>query len=91
MINEGISSPVLSVLQYFVALAVVVLLAYLVLNKGLGSFLKRQRANGRIKIKERLALSQKQALVVVEIDGREMLLGTSDLGIQLISRLTKDE
>lgn len=78
-------------LQYFVALAVVVLLAYLVLNKGLGSFLKRQRANGRIKIKERLALSQKQALVVVEIDGREMLLGTSDLGIQLISRLTKDE
>jgi type III secretion protein R len=82
------SSPVTGALQLMLALAAVIALAYLILNKGLGTFLKRRRSGELIQIKERVALDSKNALVIVETQGQSFLLATSDRGVSLISKLS---
>lgn len=83
--------PISGALQMFLALGAVLLLAYLVLNKGLGSILKRQRSGNFIKIKERLPLDAKNAILLVEVNGKTLLLATSDRGVQLLSPPDKEE
>jgi|GEM_PF-198005 len=82
------SSPVTGALQLMLALAAVIALAYLILNKGLGTFLKRRRSGELIQIKERVALDNKNALLLVETQGQSFLLSTSDRGVRLITKLS---
>lgn len=82
------SSPVTGALQLMLALAAVIALAYLILNKGLGTFLKRRRSGELIQIKERVALDNKNALLLVETQGQSFLLATSDRGVRLITKLS---
>jgi flagellar biogenesis protein FliO len=85
------SSGLSGALQMFLALGAVVLLAYLVLHKGLGSVLRRQRSGNLIKVKERLSLDGKNALLLVEIEDKSFLLATSDRGVQVLSTTAKGE
>ncbi len=62
-------------------LAVVVGIAYLTLQKGLGKLLLRQNLNRRIKVVERVSLDPKRTLFLVELDGKQMLLGAGEGGV----------
>lgn len=77
-------SPISSALQMIVALGCVIALAYLILHKGLGSILGRQRNGELIKIKERISLDGKNALFLVEFNGQQILLSTSERGVELV-------
>lgn len=74
-------------------LGAVVLLAYLVLNKGLTRLMKitgvKQGKN--LVLIERLSLDQKHALFLVEIEGRRFVVGTADQSTSLVYDLTKDQ
>lgn len=69
-------------------LAVVVAIAYLTLHKGLGKLLLRQNLGRRIKVVERVALDPKRALFLVELDGKQMLLGAGEGGVVHLKDLT---
>ena len=71
--------------QMLLALAAVVVLAYLVLHKGLGWILKKQRSGETIRVKERISLDAKNSLFLVDFNGQELLIGTSEKGIQILS------
>jgi len=68
-------------LRTMLMLALVLGLVYLVLHKGVGELVARQRQGQRIKVVERVPLEQKRALYLVEVDGREILLAGSDHGV----------
>lgn len=72
-------------LQMIFALGCVVALAYLVLHKGLGTIIKRQRSGERMRVVERVSLDAKHALFLVEIDDNLLVLSTSDRGVDVIS------
>lgn len=59
-------------------LALVLGLVYLVLHKGLGQLVAKQRQGQRIRVVERVPLEQKRALYLVQVDGREILLASTD-------------
>ncbi|MDA0712654.1 MAG: flagellar biosynthetic protein FliO [bacterium] len=73
--------------QLILVLVIVIALAYLILNKGVGFFIKKTQANKLIKIKERMVLDQKRSLFLVEVQNRTFLLGGGDSGVSLISEL----
>ncbi|MBI1946049.1 MAG: FliO/MopB family protein [Deltaproteobacteria bacterium] len=62
-------------------LAVVVGIAYLTLHKGLGKLVARQNLGRRIKVVERVSLDPKRTLFLVELDGKQMLLGAGEGGV----------
>ncbi|OGQ13005.1 MAG: hypothetical protein A2138_23910 [Deltaproteobacteria bacterium RBG_16_71_12] len=62
-------------------LAVVLGIAYLTLHKGLGKLVARQNLGRRIKVVERVSLDPKRALFLVELDGKQMLLGAGEGGV----------
>ncbi len=68
-----------------VVLGAIVLLRTLILRLGLSS--GAGRGTKRIKVIETASLGVKQQLHLVEIDGRELLLGASDAGIHRLARL----
>jgi len=47
------------------------------------------RRRGRMRIVERLALDQKRAVCIVEVDGVELLVGTSEGGMALLKELPR--
>ena len=90
--NDGLLVSGLSaLLQLILVLGAVIALAYLVLHKGVGFFIKKTQANKLIQIKERLALDQKHFLYLVNVENRRFLMGTGDGGVSLISELTSPE
>jgi flagellar protein FliO/FliZ len=68
-------------------LGVVLAIAYLTLHKGLGKLVARQNEGRRVKVVERVALDPKRALYLVEIDGKQMLLGSGEHGVVHIKDL----
>ena len=62
-------------------LLVVLGLVYLTLHKGLGSLMARGQDGKRMRVVERISLGERKALFLVEVDGREMLLGTGEHGV----------
>jgi len=79
---------ILSFLQMLLVLAFIIALAYLVLHKGVGSFVKKSQSNRLIQVKERIVLDPKRSLYLVEVDNQRFLIGGSDSSISLISKLT---
>jgi|SRR5688572_22341856 len=82
--SEILSSPISSAFQMFLALGCVIALAYLVLHKGLGFILKRQRSGEMVKVRERVPLDGKNSLYVVEIDNQLLLLASGEGGVQVV-------
>lgn len=62
-------------------LGVVLVIVYLTLHKGLGKLVERQNLGKRVKVVERVALDQRRTLFVVEVDGKQMLLGAGEGGV----------
>lgn len=62
-------------------LGVVLLIAYLSLHKGLGKLVERQNMGRRVKVVERIALDQRRSLFLVDVDGKQMLLGAGEGGV----------
>ncbi len=60
-------------------LAVVLGLAWLTLSKGMGKLVERANAGKRVKVIERIALDARRSLFLVELDGKEILLGGGDV------------
>ena len=87
--NDGIlASGLWALLQMIVVLVAVIALAYLVLHKGVGFFVKKTQANKLIQVKERVAMDQKHFLYIVNVENRRFLMGTGDGGVSLISELS---
>jgi flagellar biosynthetic protein FliO len=47
------------------------------------------RRRGRMRVVERLALDQRRAVCIVEVDGVELLVGTGDGGMTLLKELPR--
>lgn len=75
----------------FIALAMVVALAYLLLNVGLRRLLGIRAATGAsvVTVLERVALDQKRSLFVVEAAGEVLLLGGAENSLSLITKLDR--
>lgn len=67
-----------SFLKSMLMLGVVLALIYLVLHKGLGRLVQRTQMGRRMRVVERIALDQRRALYLVEVDGHEVLLAAGD-------------
>lgn len=68
------------------ALLAVLALAYLLLNKGLGRWLRRTQQSQKIKLIERYNLDHKKSLYLVELGGHQYFLGATEGNISLISK-----
>lgn len=75
----------------FIALAMVVGLAWLVLNVGLRRLMGIRPTAGVpvVKVLERVTLDQKRALFVVEAGGEVLLLGGAENSLSLITKLDR--
>ena len=79
-----------SLLQMMAALAVVIgliLLAYYAANRWLPTLAPTRGINRYIRVLETRYLAPKQALVLVEVGGEYLLLGSSPTGVQLIKQI----
>ncbi|MFH1810900.1 MAG: flagellar biosynthetic protein FliO [Pseudomonadota bacterium] len=83
-------STVTALVRMVLVLAGIILLAYLILHKGMGS-LSAKLAQGRlVHVVDRVGLEPKKTLYVVEIAGRYYLIGTSDHGVSCLATLSGD-
>lgn len=78
-----------SLVQTFVVLGLVVALAWLTLNVGLRRLMGLAPAGRRgiVSVVERVPLDQKRALYVVRAGGEVLLLGASELSVNVITKL----
>ena len=74
-------------LQVTAMLAAVVLLAYLLLHKGLGRLLMKHQNTQSMSVKERLSLEPKRSLYLVDIKGRNFVLAGTENGVSVICEL----
>ncbi|MBL91977.1 MAG: hypothetical protein CMH56_09235 [Myxococcales bacterium] len=87
---DGESFTLIDALKAFaktiLMLLVVLLVAYVLLGKGLPKLMNRTMQNNRMKVLERLPLDQKRMLFLVEVDGQTYLLGGADGQVSLIDK-----
>ncbi len=86
--STGLGELLGALFKTMLMLAVVVAVAYLTLHKGLGKLMARQNLGRRIKVVERVSLDPKRALFLVELDGKQMLLGAGEGGVVHLRDLT---
>lgn len=82
-----------AVLQMIIVLAGVSLLAYLLLGKLLPKIMRVPSPTGRprlMRIVDRLPIDQRRAMLIVAIGEEYFLIGASEGGLELISRLDAD-
>lgn len=77
----GVGTLIGPMLKTLFMLGIVVALAYLTLHKGLGKLVERQNLGKRVKVLERVALDPRRSLFLVEIDGKQMLIGSGEGGV----------
>jgi len=79
-----------NLLRTILVLGFIVLLAYLVLNKGLGRLMKLTGTSvtgKHMTLLERIALDQKHSLFLVEVSGRRYVIATGEQSSSLIAAL----
>ncbi len=79
-----------SFVKSMLMLAAVLALIYLVLHKGLGRLVQRTQMGRRMRVVERIALDQRRALYLVEVDGQEVLLAGSEGGVVAVDLSGKE-
>jgi hypothetical protein len=87
----GIGDIMLPFVKTMVGLIVVLGLIYLTLHKGLGTLVAKGQMGKRMRLVERVALDQRRAIYLVEIDGKEMMLAGGEGGVVKIVETTKRE
>lgn len=85
----GSTGLALSVFFRWMAVIGLVYIAFIFLRKWQGN--KSGGSLKRINVVERFHLSPKQALYIVNVDGREMLVGATDSSINLIAEMNPSE
>lgn len=83
-----------TLLRTFVVLGVVIAGIYLVLNHGLRRMMGIAAPNGAsslVQVVDRVVLDQKQKLYVVKAGGEYLLVGGTDAGLSLLSKLDAAE
>ena len=80
----------LSAMKLFLALPVVILLAYISLRLS-DKFLYKQNTPKEIQILERIPIHNKQFLCIVQIFGTYMVMGVSENNFQPIKTLNPEE
>lgn len=86
--SEAIGIGMADVVRVVLALALVSLFTV-----GLGRLARRRMHGGataRLKVAERVTLSRNAQLLIVETGGRELLIGVSEHGVQLVTELDGD-
>ncbi len=80
-------------LRTLLVLGIVVLLAYLLLNKGLTRLMKMTgvKQGKNLVLLERLPLDQKHALFLVEVEGRRLVVGTGEHTTTLVADLSSGD
>lgn len=84
------------VFQTFVALGIVILLVYLTLNYGVRRMMGLRLPTGLagvrlVDVVERVPLDQKKAMYVVKVAGEYLLIGGTDGGLSLLSKIDPEE
>ena len=87
---DGESFTLLEAIKAFaktiLMLLVVLLVAYILLGKGLPKLMNKTMQSNRMKVLERLPLDQKRMLFLVEVDGQTYLLGGADGQVTLLDK-----
>ena len=87
-----ISKDLLSLLGIILVLLLVLGGCYLFTRwAGTGLALGPGRGSARMQVVERLPVGRDQALLVVRLAGRYLLLGSSPAGVSLLAELTEEE
>lgn len=89
--DAGMSEFIWGFVKSMLMLCVVLALIYLVLHKGLGRLVQRTQSGRRMRVVERIALDQRRALYLVEVDGREVLLAGSEGGVVPVDVSVREE
>jgi flagellar biogenesis protein FliO len=84
---EGLGDLVGTFARTMLMLLAVLALVYLTLHKGLGKLTERSQIGKRMRVVERVGLDARRGLYIVEVDGRELLIGTGEQGPVRISEL----
>jgi flagellar biogenesis protein FliO len=66
-------------LKTIAALAIVLLVAWLTLHKGMGRLVERAQAGKRMRVIERVSLDARRTLFLVEVDGKTLVLAGGDI------------
>lgn len=82
--DAGMSDLISAFLKTMLMLALVVGLAYLTLQKGLGKLVAKAQQGQRVWVVERVSLGDRRSVVLVTVDGRELLLGVSEGGVRVL-------
>lgn len=88
---SGLEGVVSTFLKTMLMLGVVLGLAYLTLHKGVGKLVQRAQQGKRIKVVERVGLDPRRALYLIEVDGKEMLIASSEGGITRLGSVDEDD
>lgn len=86
MAND-LGDPLTALIRMILVLAGVLLLAYLILHKGLGKLGAKLRQGRLIRVIDRVGLEPKKTLYLVEVGNRHVLLGSGEGGIRFLTEL----
>lgn len=75
----GTGEMLASFARTMLMLGVVLALAWLTLAKGMGKLVEKAQAGKRVKVIERIALDARRSLFLVEVDGKQFVVGGGDL------------
>lgn len=78
-------------LKTFGVLFAIIALSYLVLHKGLGTYLAKKQLQGSLQGVERIALDQRNTLFIVSLDNKRLLLGSAGGSLSLLRELDVSE
>lgn len=88
---SGMGELIATFVKTMLVLSGVLALVYLTLHKGLGKLVARAQVGKRLRVVERVGLDPRRALYLVEVDGKELLLGASEGGIARLLDLGQAE
>lgn len=75
----GTGDMLISFAKTMLMLGIVLALAWLTLAKGMGKLVEKAQAGKRVKVIERIALDARRSLFLVEVDGKQFVVGGGDL------------
>ena len=77
----SVGETLMPFIKTMLMLGVVLGIVYLTLHKGMGKLVQRAQAGKRVKVIERVSLDARRSLFLIDVDGRQMLLGGGDNGV----------
>lgn len=75
----GTGEMMTSFAKTMLMLGLVLALVWLTLAKGMGKLVEKAQAGKRVKVIERIALDARRSLFLVEVDGKQFVVGGGDL------------